>query len=67
MLKKCYSKRLDYIIPEIKCHFCKDTIKTGEGLYTVVLTWGDGKSACKKCYDKFEIDWSMHNTEEDES
>ena len=65
MNKKCYFKRLAYVIPELQCFFCNNIIKTGEALYTVVLTWGNGKSACKKCYDQFEIDWSMHETEEE--
>lgn len=63
MKKKCYSKELCYIVPEIKCSLCKSPIKIGEGLYIVVLKWGDGKHTCKKCYDEYEIDWSMHERE----
>ena len=63
---KCYNKRLEYVVPTIRCDFCKTHIKSGDELYSVVLTWGNGKTSCKECYDKFEIDWSLHEIETSE-
>jgi hypothetical protein len=57
---KCYEKRFEYKIPEPSCEFCNDPILQGEGLYSVSLEWGNSKRACKKCYDKFEVDESLH-------
>lgn len=65
-MKKCYFKEIEYVIPHICCSFCDETIKPGEGLYSVVITWGDGRTACQTCYDEFEIDWTMHEKENEE-
>jgi hypothetical protein len=62
--KKCYEKHFGYTIPKIYCKFCKKQIKTGENIYTVVLTWGDGRTACQECYDEYEVDWSLHAIED---
>jgi hypothetical protein len=63
-MKKCYYKEIEYVIPHIECSFCGRIIRPGEGLFRVVLTWGDGRTACQQCYDEYEIDWSMHESEE---
>lgn len=65
-MKKCYSKELAYIIPELSCSICGKILKAGDALYTVVITWGDGKTVCKKCYDEYEVDWSLHDEEDPE-
>lgn len=64
MKKKCYSKELSYVVPTIRCNFCNTHIKSGDKLYSVVLTWGNGKSACEECYNKYEIDWTIHERKE---
>ena len=61
--RKCYEKEFNYVVPTIRCHFCKTHIKSGDKLYTVILKWGDGKTSCEKCYSMFYIDWSMHEGE----
>lgn len=66
MNKKCYGKEVGYIIPKVRCHFCKRHIKPGDGVYIIIITWGEGRSACKECYDSFEIDWSLHRIEDPE-
>lgn len=63
-MRKCYSKRLEYIIPMLSCDFCNRHLKTGDGLYSVVLTWGNGKTACEDCYNEFKVDWSLHQVED---
>jgi hypothetical protein len=50
---ECFCKELTYRIPEHVCAFCGEKIVPGENLYTVVIKWGNGQSACKKCYDKY--------------
>ena len=60
---KCYHKELQYIVPKLTCDICKKHIKTGEGLYSVCPEWGRSFSTCEKCYNNFEIDWSMHEDE----
>jgi len=63
-MKPCYSKELAYIIPNIHCSFCTKQLMPGNALYTVVITWGDGRTACKECYDEYKVDWSLHETDE---
>lgn len=63
---KCYEKELQYIIPQLKCSLCSKKLYPGDGLYSVVPTWGNGCSTCKECYDKYEIDWSLHITEDED-
>lgn len=63
---KCYDKYIQYRVPELKCSMCKKTISVGEELCMVILTWGYGKSTCRDCYDKYEIDWSMRFSNDDE-
>lgn len=62
---KCYHKEFQYVIPKLTCNVCGVHLKTGDGLYSVSLKWGRSISTCKKCYDKFEIDWTMHEDEYD--
>lgn len=64
MKKKCYAKEIEYVVPKLTCSMCGKHIKVGEELCTVVLEWGDGRTTCKKCYDEYEIDWSMHDHED---
>lgn len=65
-MKKCYSKEIAYEIPQIVCEDCNKYLKPGDNLCTIVIEWGSGKTTCEKCYRKYEIDWSLHNTEEEE-
>lgn len=65
-MKKCYDKELEYIVPTLRCSFCHEKINPGDELHSVILTWDDGRTACKKCADQYEIDWEMHKTEEGE-
>jgi hypothetical protein len=65
MKKKCYSKEVEYVVPRLYCSFCKREIKRGEKLCSVVITWGDGRSACEECYNEYEIDWSIHDHDEE--
>jgi len=65
-MEKCYDKHKEFVVPHIYCSFCTHWIRPGETLYMVVVKWGDGRSACKECYDKYEIDWSMHETKGDD-
>lgn len=58
-MKKCYSKDFHYIVPIITCKFCNKHIKPGEKLYSIILEWGDGRTACENCYNEYEIDWLM--------
>lgn len=57
-MKKCYDKYLEYFVPILYCSFCKKRIEPGEKLYKVLITWGDGKSACEDCYNEFEKELS---------
>lgn len=59
-MKPCYSKELLYVIPEITCSDCNKILKSGNALYTIVIVWGSSKTVCKKCYDKYEVDESLH-------
>ena len=65
-MKKCYSKRILYTIPQIKCSICDCDINKGEEVCIVAVTWGNGITTCRKCYNEFEIDWSLHEDEGDE-
>jgi len=69
-VKKCYDKYFDYTftVPIIRCSFCHERINPGDEVHKVLLTWGDGRTSCKKCVNNYEIDWSMreHETEEGE-
>lgn len=65
-MKKCYHKHFDYVIPKIHCGFCNKHIQTSEKIFSVVLEWGNGKTACEECYDQYEIDWSLHEIENEE-
>lgn len=65
-MKKCYFKDIKYVIPQLRCNFCDKIIKPGQGVYSIILTWGDGRTSCKECYDTYEIDWSMHKNESDD-
>jgi hypothetical protein len=56
MNKKCYEKRFEYIVPILKCDLCNKEIKPGDKLYVVVLTWGNGKITCEKCYEEYEVE-----------
>lgn len=58
-MKKCYSKDFQFIVPIITCKFCNNHIKYGEKVYTIILEWGEGNSACESCYEQYEIDWEM--------
>jgi DNA-directed RNA polymerase subunit M/transcription elongation factor TFIIS len=62
-MKKCYHKEYSHTIPALYCDMCKNRLYPGDSVYSVILTWGSGKYVCKKCYNEYEIDWSMHEDE----
>lgn len=65
-MKYCYDKKISYVIPQLKCEFCSEKINPGEELHTVTLKWGSGYSACKRCADDYQIDWSLHLAERED-
>ena len=65
-MKKCYDKTLEYVVPRLYCSMCEKNIRPGDGLYMVVLKWGDGRHTCEECYNKYEIDWSMREIERED-
>jgi hypothetical protein len=62
-MKKCYSKDIKYVVPEHKCQECGAIISAGEEICTVSLKWGSSFFTCRKCYDQYEINWSLHDDE----
>lgn len=64
-MKKCYDKEFNFVVPHLYCKFCGKWIKPGEKFYSVLLKWGDGRSACEECYNEYEIDWSLRKTEDE--
>lgn len=65
-MKKCYDKQLEYVVPYIMCGVCEKHITPGEELHVVTVTYGNGIHTCKECADKFQVDFSMRFTDDEE-